>query len=119
MGFEGLENKEKIIEAHLILKDGDELDDFYGSPLRLKLVGFLREECKFESFPDLIAQINADIHDAKNLLDVAPFQDLGTDSFFETSEPWVGSGGGDETASWEFSLITSELESMAGTETES
>ena len=78
--FEGQENSEKIIEAHLILDKNENdnsdttatdddssssssiIDDFYGVPMRLQLVGFLRQEKKFDSFPELIAQINADVH---------------------------------------------------------
>ncbi|KAL3904370.1 MAG: hypothetical protein SGARI_004950 [Bacillariaceae sp.] len=73
--FEGQENAEKIIEAHLMTEDtvsGEDdnfLPDFYGTPLRLQLIGFLRDEQKFDSFPDLIAQIHADIQDAKDALD--------------------------------------------------
>jgi riboflavin kinase len=108
--FEGKENPEKIIEAHLILDDGGDddgstessLPDFYGVPMRLQLIGFLRDEQKFDSFPDLIAQINADIEDAKNSLDEAPYRQYQTDGFFATSSSWVGSSGGDETASWDF-----------------
>ncbi|CAJ1960489.1 unnamed protein product [Cylindrotheca closterium] len=112
--FEGTENKEKIIEAHLILKNGEELDDFYGSALTLKLVGFLRSERKFDSFPALIAQINADINDSDSLLDETPFKDLREDNIFDMSKTWIGSGGGDEDASWEFSLMLTAMESMAG-----
>ncbi|KAL3941227.1 MAG: hypothetical protein SGBAC_004373, partial [Bacillariaceae sp.] len=112
--FEGRENKEKIIEAHLLLKDGEELDDFYGSILRLKLLGFLRPEEKFDSFPALIAQIEEDVSSADSLLDATPFRDLREDKFLETSKTWIGSGGGDKDASWEFSLMLTELESLSG-----
>lgn len=40
--FDGEENKEKIVEAHLIVNDGDIEGDFYGETMRLSLHGFLR-----------------------------------------------------------------------------
>lgn len=41
--------------------------DFYGSALRVCLIGFLRPEQKFASFDALIAQINADIRQTREL----------------------------------------------------
>lgn len=66
--FEGQENREKIVEAHLILPRPDDNSggisdegifggDFYGCTMRLVLVGSLRPEMKFESFPALVKQI--------------------------------------------------------------
>ena len=40
--FAGKENKEKIVEAHLIIQDGDIEGDFYGETMRLSLGGYLR-----------------------------------------------------------------------------
>lgn len=40
--FDGLENKEKIVEAHLIVDKGSIEGDFYGETMRLALSGFLR-----------------------------------------------------------------------------
>lgn len=104
--FAGEENKEKIIEAHLIL-DNPETDmegDFYHETMRLLLTGFLRPEQKFDSFPDLIAQINLDIACAKEALTTAkPYVDLKEDAFFASDDTiWLGKDGGDELASWEF-----------------
>jgi riboflavin kinase len=109
--FEGKENLEKIIEAHLIL-DGETLEDFYGASMRLQLVGFLREEKKFDSFPELVSQINADISDANAALDMTPYQELTTDDFLKTSVDWIGNGGGDEKASWEFSSMIDSLKKL-------
>lgn len=115
--FEGEENKEKIIEAHLIVEQNEKatsadddgegkstIEDFYGIPMRLQLIGFLREEKKFDSFPELIAQINADVEDAKLSLDCQPYKSYSTDPFFVKSA-WIGDGGGDEVASWEVAPI--------------
>uniref|UniRef100_A0A7S3Q9G1 riboflavin kinase n=1 Tax=Chaetoceros debilis TaxID=122233 RepID=A0A7S3Q9G1_9STRA len=102
--FDGEENKEKIVEAHLIVGDDDIEGDFYGETMKLGLCGFLRSERKFASFPDLIAAINRDVNNAKSSLDLAPYSTFCSDSFFQHSseEMWVGSSGGDENASYEF-----------------
>mmetsp|Transcript_19631 Transcript_19631/g.41169 ORF Transcript_19631/g.41169 Transcript_19631/m.41169 type:complete len:473 (+) Transcript_19631:79-1497(+) len=152
--FEGKENKEKIVEAHLITDaspmdtsvvllnnnddgggddgevaessissssspssssfslDGDaytgEIEgDFYNETMRLQLIGFLRPEQKFDSFPELIAQIHRDIGTASFALGSMPFVFSKEDEFIsgcsgEDGDIWVGSGGGDGNASWEF-----------------
>ena len=68
--FEGKENAEKIVEAHLLFED--EGEDFYGETMRLQLHGFLRSEIKFPSFPALIKQISEDRDEAREALDVEP-----------------------------------------------
>ncbi|GAB5037043.1 riboflavin kinase [Nannochloropsis oceanica] len=65
--FEGKENKEKIVEAHLI--EGGFERDFYGEKMTLVLAGFQRPERKFRSFPALVEAINQDVQDAKNALE--------------------------------------------------
>lgn len=105
--FEGQENKEKIVEAHLILEDGDSIPDFYNEVMRLSLVGFLRPEKKFDSFPDLMAAITNDVETAKTTLsdEAAPYVSFKTESFLadiSRSKPWIGKDGGDADASWEF-----------------
>jgi riboflavin kinase len=97
--FEGKENKEKIVEAHLILEE--EMTDFYDEVMRLSLIGFLRPEKKFDSFPDLMAAITNDVETAKECLDEDPFGSLKSESFL-SSKTWVGTDGGDDDASWEF-----------------
>ena len=128
--FEGKENKEKIVEAHLITKnspitvyeDPSDMDegeqntikssieeieigeDFYGETMRLQLIGFLRPEQKFDSFPDLVAQIHRDIGHAAFALDSFPYAFSKEDKFISNCNAgeWVGSGGGDSNASWEY-----------------
>jgi riboflavin kinase len=102
--FQGKENTEKIVEAHLMLNETLVPPDFYGETMRLQLHGYLRPEIKFPSFPDLIAQISADVRDASLALDQDPYCTLSQiDDFIALpSMPWVGANGGDEAASWEF-----------------
>lgn len=117
--FEGKENKEKIVEAHLITKsspmekpesesdtDTDIMNDiegdFYNDTLRLQLIGYLRPEQKFDSFPDLIAQIHRDIGNASWALDSMPYIFSKEDAFVKDGAGWVGCGGGDDGASWEY-----------------
>lgn len=131
--FEGEENNEKIIEAHLIVEQegeteagstgGEEtvstdnkavIEDFYGIPMRLQLLGFLREEKKFDNFPELIAQIFSDVEDAKLSLDCQPYKSCRTDPFFRTTpSAWIGDGGGDDTASWEKESIEEFLDDVS------
>jgi hypothetical protein len=56
-----------IVEAHLLDRTINKESDFYGKSLRLCLIGFLRGEQKFNSFDALIAQINADIQQSREL----------------------------------------------------
>lgn len=112
------ENKEKIVEAHIILKSATSLDptDFYGETMRLQLCGFIRGEIKFPSFPDLIAQITTDVQDAKDALDYEEYQKFQNDPFLDNlvgPKDWVGSGGGDQKASWEFEDVESVLSKIS------
>ena len=112
--FVGKENAEKIIEAHLMVKQDDEdgvkdqtssiEGDFYDETMRLVLIGFLRPEQKFDSFPELIAQIHFDIECAKfALTNKKIYSDMKNDGFLDVKvDPWVGIDGGDAVASWEF-----------------
>ena len=121
--FEGQENKEKIVEAHLITQSSprekdemadeeassddnsvaDEIEgDFYDETMRLQLIGYLRPEQKFDSFPELIAQIHRDIGNADWALSSMPFVFSKEDEFVKDGTGWVGTGGGDEVASWEY-----------------
>jgi riboflavin kinase len=68
--FEGEENPVNIVEVHLIEpptpSTGDSIadGDFYGTFMRVALVGYLRPETKFASFDALVTQINQDVKDA-------------------------------------------------------
>jgi len=60
-------------------------------------------EMKFPSFPDLIKAITADVSNAKDSLDIHPYSTFGAfDPFLnDNGEPWVGTAGGDDVASYE------------------
>eukprot|EP00612_Vaucheria_litorea_P002668 CAMPEP_0171458894 /NCGR_PEP_ID=MMETSP0945-20130129/4392_1 /TAXON_ID=109269 /ORGANISM="Vaucheria litorea, Strain CCMP2940" /LENGTH=335 /DNA_ID=CAMNT_0011984797 /DNA_START=90 /DNA_END=1097 /DNA_ORIENTATION=- len=64
-------NPEKLIEAHII--DHTPENDFYGEMMALVLVGFLRDEKKFNSFQELIANIERDVDEARMALDFEPY----------------------------------------------
>jgi len=67
------ENREKIVEAHLL----EEFEsDFYGETMRLLLLGYIRPEQKFDSLDALVATIRADIETARQELDAEPFSSL-------------------------------------------
>ena len=88
--FAGAENPEKIVEAHIMESFEN---DFYGEPMRLLLLGFIREERKFSGIDELLATIKADIETARSALDEASFASL-------AGAPWLRSGG-DEAGSLE------------------
>jgi len=81
--FVGEENREKIVEAHLL---GDVGQDFYGQEMRLILAGFQRSEKKFASFPMLLAAIKQDIEDARAGLDGASLAQLSQHPFLSQPE---------------------------------
>mmetsp|Transcript_28466 Transcript_28466/g.40283 ORF Transcript_28466/g.40283 Transcript_28466/m.40283 type:complete len:149 (+) Transcript_28466:2-448(+) len=101
--FEGQENPEKIVEAHLILDSP--ITDFYSEIMRLSLIGFLRNEKKFDSFPELVQAITADVNNAKQALDKKPFKSFKKDGKFMSDDDWVGKSGGNTNASWEFEPV--------------
>jgi riboflavin kinase len=112
------QNPAKIVEAHLILEDEStkrNLGDFYNQTLRLELIGYLRPELKFPSFPALIAQITSDRSDASRALGQAPYSWFRSDPFLTVrmeSGTWVGCTGGGADASWEFAPLAPTLETL-------
>ena len=115
--FVGNENKLKIIEAHLLLPErqlSTPMLDFYNATIRLQLIGYIRPEMKFSSFPDLIQQITNDIDTAKQLFIKDPFvnSECSQDAFFVINEqqPWIGTNGGNSTASYE--IVPLQVTSM-------
>eukprot|EP00762_Andalucia_godoyi_P002774 ANDGO_04405.mRNA.1 Putative riboflavin kinase len=65
--------QQKTIEPHLLSSFNE---DFYGKLLEVKVLGFLRNEAKFDSLEDLISAIHHDIHLATDLLDSDEYKAL-------------------------------------------
>ncbi|CAH0731888.1 unnamed protein product, partial [Brenthis ino] len=61
------QNKEMSVETHVM---HDFKGDFYGSLLKICIVGYLRSEKNFNSLDDLIEAIKQDIHNAAKALDL-------------------------------------------------
>ena len=55
------------VEAHLLVGDGVELPSLYDRELRLCFVARLRDERKFPSVVELVAQIRSDIATVRQL----------------------------------------------------
>jgi riboflavin kinase/FMN adenylyltransferase len=58
-----------LVEAHLIGFDGD----LYGETLRIAFIERLRGEKRFESVDDLVAQMNRDVEEAKQIAESATY----------------------------------------------
>src|SRR5512132_3862875 len=58
-----------LVEAHLIGFDGD----LYGETLRIAFIERLRGEKRFESVDDLVAQMNRDVEEAKQIAESASY----------------------------------------------
>ena len=101
--FAGEENPEKIVEAHIMHEFEN---DFYGEPMRLLLMGFIREERKFSGIDELLATIKADIEKARTALDGPPYDAL-------AAAPWLLVGG-DATGSLQL-MNAEDLEAASST----
>ncbi|EKX43095.1 hypothetical protein GUITHDRAFT_73331 [Guillardia theta CCMP2712] len=66
-------NTSMTVEPHLLHSFPD---DFYGSSIKIVIVGHLRAEAKFESLESLIDEIHLDISSAGELLDCEPYSFL-------------------------------------------
>jgi len=96
--FEGEENREKIVEAHLI--EGGFESDFYGERMTLVLAGFQRPEKKFGSFPALVQAINQDVVDAKEALEGEESLYVKARRLVEEEEEGGKEGEGEGKARW-------------------
>ncbi|XP_026332132.1 putative riboflavin kinase [Hyposmocoma kahamanoa] len=77
------QNKEMSVETHLM----HEFDsDFYGSNLKIVLVGYLRDELNFDSQGSLIAQINEDIQNADQKLDLPEAKEIKNQYFYKKAD---------------------------------
>lgn len=78
--FVGQENRQRIIEAHLIdyipVIDDSESTDFYEKNLKLVFVGFLRKEKKFSSLDELKTTISQDVVMTREIFDYLHSQGL-------------------------------------------
>ncbi|XP_032069891.1 riboflavin kinase isoform X1 [Thamnophis elegans] len=72
-------NVKKSVETHVIHPFKE---DFYGEVLSIIIVGYIRPEQNFDSLDALIAAIQHDIDEAKNLLDLPEHQKFKDDNFF-------------------------------------
>eukprot|EP00798_Chlamydomonas_sp_ICE-L_P032291 gene32291-16857_t len=82
------------VEAHILHDfndtEGEKADfvEFYGSKLRVLLLGYIRPEMRFAGgLPELISRINIDVATSKNLLDEAELQALKSDE--RLTAPWA------------------------------
>ncbi|KAG6456108.1 putative riboflavin kinase [Manduca sexta] len=73
------QNKQMSVETHIMNEFNS---DFYGSNLKISLVGYLRGEMNFDSLDALIAQIKQDIQNAKDNLNQTSAQKLKEHNFF-------------------------------------
>ena len=73
-------NTHKSMEVH-IMKKFDK--DFYGSDLRICILGYIRPEMDFKSLQDLIETINNDIKIAEQELDKSEFAKYKDDKYFK------------------------------------
>nr|XP_026497356.1 putative riboflavin kinase [Vanessa tameamea] len=73
------QNKELSIETHVMHDFGR---DFYGSTLKICIVGYLRPEKNFKSLDELIAAIEQDIENARAVLDLPDSIKLKDETFF-------------------------------------
>ncbi|XP_065063925.1 riboflavin kinase-like [Rhopilema esculentum] len=75
-------NTKKSLEAHLIHEFPE---DFYGSELKLIMLGYIRPETNFDSLESLMKAIHNDIDVSKNELEKPEFQTYLKDSFFKSA----------------------------------
>lgn len=74
-------NKQKSMETHILHQFAE---DFYGSTLRVCIVGFIRGMTDFSSLDELITAINDDITVAREKCACAENQAIRQDSFFKS-----------------------------------
>lgn len=97
------QNTQKSMETHIM---HDFQADFYGSELKVVVLGFLRAEIKFTSIDDLIIEIRADIAAAERLLDEPLFAAYRTNSFFAGSDQKTDPKGRRRGHCWRFGSCT-------------
>lgn len=73
-------NKKKSMEVHVIHSFND---DFYGSILKIIMLGYVRPMKSFESLDELITAIKTDIATAEEKLNLPENMDYRTNNFFK------------------------------------
>ncbi|XP_064645887.1 riboflavin kinase-like [Lineus longissimus] len=76
------QNKKRSMETHIIHKFDE---DFYGSSLKVCLLGYIRAERSFKSLDELIVAIKNDISEAESQLDKVECINYKEDCFFQCS----------------------------------
>ncbi|CAH0677829.1 unnamed protein product [Spodoptera exigua] len=74
------QNKQMSVETHIMHKFDK---DFYGSQLKIALVGYLRGEKNFNSLDDLINAIKQDIANAEKSLEQPEAQNIKNNKYFD------------------------------------
>lgn len=72
---------EVSVEVHIMHSFAQE--EFYGRPLKVVALGYIRPEVRFAGLPDLLARINTDIGIARAQLDSELWAAYKSDAFFE------------------------------------
>lgn len=72
-------NEKKSAEVHII---NEFEDDFYGKPLKIALLGYVRPERDYETLEELIEDIKWDIEVAKKSLERPKYLEIKNSSFF-------------------------------------
>ena len=86
--FEGAENPEKIVDAHVM---SEFESDFYGESMGPLLLAFIRDERKFGSLDELVSTIKADIATASAALKEEPLS-------YCSYVPWLREAGSGEAS---------------------
>lgn len=79
--------KNKTIEAWLLHEFAE---DFYDAHLRIIVLGYIRDEAKFDSLEELIAEIRADGDYCSKVLDDPKLAAYRTDAFFFAADTATG-----------------------------
>ncbi|XP_021920418.1 riboflavin kinase isoform X4 [Zootermopsis nevadensis] len=74
-------NSKKSMETHILHAFGT---DFYGSQLRICIIGYVRPEMDFWTLDDLITTIKNDIDTANRQLDTAEMKAFKDHAFFQS-----------------------------------
>ncbi|KAK3609980.1 hypothetical protein CHS0354_011822 [Potamilus streckersoni] len=77
-------NKKKSMETHII---NEFEEDFYGSELKVVMLGYIRPMRDFKSLDELIKAIQADIKEAEEKLELPEYKEFRDNNFFRETSP--------------------------------